>query len=258
MGKFIDMTGWVMAEHGVPDSRLTVIQRAENDKQGKIQWLCECNCENHTEIVVLGECVRSGHTKSCGCISSERIVDYNKQNKRKINVYDLSGEYGVGWASNTNNEFYFDLEDFDKIKNYCWNEHILVNGYHALETRIHGSNEAVRMHWLVMGKGSDHKDRNPLNNRKNNLREANYAENAQNHSKRKDNTSGITGVMFNKRMERWQACININKKRTHLGSFINKTDAIITRLKAEAQYYGKFAPQRHLFEQYGISTIQND
>ena len=27
MGKFIDMTGWVMAEHGVPDSRLTVIEQ---------------------------------------------------------------------------------------------------------------------------------------------------------------------------------------------------------------------------------------
>ena len=30
MGKFIDMTGWVMKEHGIPDSRLTVIRRAAN------------------------------------------------------------------------------------------------------------------------------------------------------------------------------------------------------------------------------------
>lgn len=29
MGKKIDMTGWIMAEHGVPDSRLTVIKKVE-------------------------------------------------------------------------------------------------------------------------------------------------------------------------------------------------------------------------------------
>lgn len=30
MGSFIDMTGWVMREHGFPNSRLTVIDRAPN------------------------------------------------------------------------------------------------------------------------------------------------------------------------------------------------------------------------------------
>ena len=39
---------------------------------------------------------------------------------KKYNKYDLSGEYGIGWTSNTNQEFYFDLEDYDKIKDYCW------------------------------------------------------------------------------------------------------------------------------------------
>lgn len=108
------------------------------------------------------------------------------------------------------------------------------------------------MHQIIVGKWSDHNDRNPLNNRKDNLRKASYAENTQNHSKRKDNTSGITGVTFNKHINKWQVCININKKRTHLGSFINKEDAIITRLKAEKEYYGEFAPQQNLFEKYNI------
>lgn len=30
MGQRIDMTGWVMKEHGVPDSRLTVIRKVPN------------------------------------------------------------------------------------------------------------------------------------------------------------------------------------------------------------------------------------
>ena len=257
-----DMTGWVMSEHGVPDSRLTVIRQVEDYVSPSgihyAQWLCECDCVKHTKLIVLGSCIKSGHTKSCGCINSERISDYNQENKRKPNIYNLNGEYGIGWTSNTNNEFYFDLEDYDKIKDYCWCEHILTNGYHALETRIHGSTTVIRMNWLIAGKDSDHEDRNPLNNRKNNLRKATFAENAQNHSRRKDNTSGISGVTFNKRMNQWQVCINIDKKRTHLGYFVNKEDAIVERLKAENKYYGEFAPQRHLFEQYGINTKQND
>ena len=49
----------------------------------------------------------------------------------------------------------------------------------------------------------------------------------------------------------------IDYKEIGLGLFENKDDAIKARLEAEAKYYGKFASQQHLFEQYGI-TPQND
>ena len=38
---------------------------------------------------------------------------------KQYNNYDLSGEYGIGYLFN-GEEFYFGLEDYDKIKNYCW------------------------------------------------------------------------------------------------------------------------------------------
>jgi hypothetical protein len=53
------------------------------------------------------------------------------------------------------------------------------------------------------------------------------------------------------------ASINVNKKICWLGRYLNKKDAIVARLQAEAKYYGEFAPQQHLYEQYGITT-QND
>ena len=59
-------------------------------------------------------------------------------------------------------------------------------------------------------------------------------------------------------MNQWQVYISINKQRTHLGYFDNKEDAIKTRLKAEIKYYGEFAPQRHLFEQYNIDVQQKE
>lgn len=37
----------------------------------------------------------------------------------------------------------------------------------------------------------------------------------------------------------------------------DKIDAIKARLKAEIKYFGEFAPQKHLYEQYRI-TEQND
>ena len=30
MSKFIDMTGWIMSEHGVPDSKIKVIKQTED------------------------------------------------------------------------------------------------------------------------------------------------------------------------------------------------------------------------------------
>ena len=50
----------------------------------------------------------------------------------------------------------------------------------------------------------------------------------------------------------------MNNKTKYLGSFKNKEGAIKARLEAEAKYFGEFAPQRHLFEQYGININGSD
>ena len=48
MPKKIDMTGWIMKEHGVPDSLLTVIKEVEphitSGGNKQTQYLCKCNC----------------------------------------------------------------------------------------------------------------------------------------------------------------------------------------------------------------------
>ena len=173
--------------------------------------------------------------------------------ERKYNKYDLSGEYGIGWTSNTNREFYFDLEDYDLIKDYCWREYAQKDCDHVtLRARDRQSGKNVMMHGLVFGKYCDHINRNPLDNRKSNLREATAKENARNSSIAKNNTSGVIGVTWNQKDNVWQARICVDWKSKSLGYFNNKTDAIVARLKAEKEYYGEFAPQRHLFETYYV------
>ena len=54
---------------------LTVIERAENTKDGRAMWKCRCKCGNET--IVLGKHLRSGNTKSCGCYQRERAAQSN-------------------------------------------------------------------------------------------------------------------------------------------------------------------------------------
>lgn len=242
-----------MKDHGVPNSRITVIARAPDfiKKDGKHEtaWLCQCECGSDP-FVGLGYNVKNGNTNSCGCYKLDRDREVN----RKVNDYDYSREYGVGYAINTKNEFYFDWEDYEIIKDYCWYENVHKDGYHALEARDwKNGNKLMRMCWLLGCKGYDHKDRNPLNNRRNNLRFATITENARNHTISKRNTSGVIGVSYYKPGNKWRAYINGNDGSfVSLGYYFDKNDAIKARLKAEKECYGEFAPQKHLYEEYGV------
>ena len=62
MSRLIDLTGRRFG-------RLEVINRAENDHNGKSRWICVCDCGN--EIVTTGNLLRRGKTKSCGCLHSD-------------------------------------------------------------------------------------------------------------------------------------------------------------------------------------------
>jgi hypothetical protein len=55
---------------GLKFSRLTVIGRAENTDRRRTQWLCRCECGS--EKIVLGQNLRNGNTKSCGCLNADR------------------------------------------------------------------------------------------------------------------------------------------------------------------------------------------
>ena len=60
MPKLIDLTGEKFG-------RLVVVKRVENGKWGHIRYLCLCDCGK--EKIVLSNHLKSGDTKSCGCLS---------------------------------------------------------------------------------------------------------------------------------------------------------------------------------------------
>lgn len=46
--------------------RFTVLERLPNTAQGRVQWLCRCQCGNSRSV--LGTNLRRGQHKSCGCL----------------------------------------------------------------------------------------------------------------------------------------------------------------------------------------------
>lgn len=56
----------------------------------------------------------------------------------------------------------------------------------------------------------------------------------------KNNTSGVTGVGFNKKKSKWYASIRFCGKNYWLGYYDDKQDAIIVRRKAEEKLHGDF------------------
>lgn len=248
---------------GMTFGRLTVIKQVEDYVEplsGKhhAQWLCQCSCEAHSLVVVQGSRLKKNNgTRSCGCLRREGLIQNNQATKKKYNTFekrcDENGEYYVGWTTNTNKEFYFDTEDYNKVKEYAWRETTTNNGkYHGLAARDKNTNNTILMSWLIKGKYYDHADRNPLNNRRYNLRKYTYSQNSQNRTIGSNNTSGIIGVRYRKDSQKWRATIKLNYKVKSLGTFVNKVDAIKARLYAEKELFGEFSPQKHLFEQYGI------
>ncbi|UZB05518.1 HNH endonuclease [Xanthomonas citri pv. fuscans] len=78
-------------------------------------------------------------------------------------------------------------------------------------------------------------------NRLANLRECSAGQNQQNRGRSSNNASGYTGVSFHSLVDKWQAHIQINGLRSHLGYFQNSEDARAAYLAAKAQFH-KFNP----------------
>jgi hypothetical protein len=121
---------------------------------------------------------------------------------------------------------------------------------------IYNKRKIVRMHRIIMQPPSDmevdHKFHNRNDNRKEFLRIVTSSQNSMNVNLKSNNPSGIIGVIWNKSCKKWQPRIKVNNKLIYLGLFKNKEDAIKIRLQAEKEYFKEYAPQQHLYKEYGI------
>ena len=146
-----------------------------------------------------------------------------------------------------------DIEDLERILQHKWR----LGTWDYADTKI--NHKTVLMQRFILNefdknKIPDHINKNTLDNRKCNLRISNKAQNAWNSSMNSNNTSGVKGVSWFKAAKLWRAYLTKNGERFEFGYFKNKDDAIKARLIGEREHFGEFAPQKHLFKQYGIEV----
>jgi AP2 domain/HNH endonuclease len=179
-----------------------------------------------------------------------KYIMHNDKGYAEIIIYDSEG-------NEKEERLIIDIEDVEKVKPYKWNIHYKTK---YGKTKINGKYTTIHELILDFPQGViDHIDRNPLNNRKSNLRIVDMSRNAHNRSLPKNNTSGVKGVWFNKQSNKWIAQINFQNKRYWLGKFDNKEDAIIARLKAEKEMFGEYSIYKDLWKdgEIDVSKIRN-
>lgn len=162
------------------------------------------------------------------------------------NQYEFVGKEVHVYLRNNSNDIvgtvFVDKDDFYKIKEFKWSLHSTG----CARAKIEGRD--VRMHHVLLdfeykysGIEVDHINRNPLDNRKKNLRLVPHYINALNRDLQNNNTSGYRGVVADRSRKKWTAAIKVRGHSYHLGSFVNKEDAAIAYNEAALKYNGKDA-----------------
>jgi hypothetical protein len=170
-----------------------------------------------------------------------KILDKTRLSPNDIEYFDTYAEIIL---RNTYGEeverTQIDFEDIDNIKQYKW--YLTKDGYAQTKTK----NISMKLHRFIMDSQNnyiiDHINRNRLDNRKCNLRYVTITQNNINKNKQSNNTSGYTGISWDKEKNKWMAYINISGKTKFLGYFSDINEAVKIRQEAEQKYYKEYNP----------------
>lgn len=172
---------------------------------------------------------------------------------KNYNEYRIENDIVIGKSSNTDDEFFVDACDFNRIKDISWSVRTNSVGMKELCGWSPELKKTTRMHIVLGFANYDHIDRNELNNCRSNLRPATKQEQIWNRNKAKNTTSKVVGVSYYAKRKKWVAELSYNYKRIFRKYFNTEEEAILARLKVEAENIPlEFAPNRHLFKEYNI------
>lgn len=201
--------------------RLTVVDAApllETDRKKRLRYKCECTCGE--TCVVVGESLRSGHTKSCGCLSRKGNPKHGDHNERLYRI----------WKAMKTRCLNPNAAGFD---NY---------GGRGISVCPEWVNDYVSFRGWALDAGYrpdltlDRKN-NDLGYEPRNCRWVSKTTQSRNQRARKDSTTGVRGIRLSD-SGLYLAEIFVDNKRVHLGSFKDVEAAISARKEAELLYWG--------------------
>lgn len=157
-----------------------------------------------------------------------KIVKLNNHIRDGIGYIGLTGRNGLGKYALVS------IEDFDNCGRVNWN---IANGY------AWNSKEGYMHRYLVKAEKNlivDHKNRNQLDNRMDNLRITTYSQNGFNKSIPTNNTSGYRGIrsVGDSSKSKFQAYITYNRKQ--ISKYCSTLEeALIWRKQKELELFGE-------------------
>lgn len=211
--------------------RLTALYIVPNNNY-HTRWHCVCDCGRTKDVLQQNLC--NGHVRSCGCllveVNREKLSQINASMDRESHNETDSRLYHI-WIgikarcfnpANTSYPNYggrgISVCNEWKTSYLAFKQWAENNGYSDLLTidriDVNGNYSPDNCRWVSMS-----------------VQEFNKRTSMQ-------NTSGITGVSFNKKQNRWVAYITKDHIQHHLGTFASYNDAINARKEAEIKFFG--------------------
>ena len=178
----------------------------------------KCFCD-YCGIEIVGRCQAHLHrVRKHYCSVEHRILS-------TLNKVEYRDNYVVIYVNHKDKQYecLVDIDDYkNKIKSLGTKIFMYKNGYCYFRFSGCGQNrKKIKLHRFLMNVVDDntviidHINRNPLDNRKSNLRIANYKLNTYNASLFGNNTSKVKGVSFNKAMQKWRGQVQVNGVRVY-------------------------------------------
>lgn len=140
--------------------------------------------------------------------------------------------------------FLIDTKDYARVSKYGWTLH---NGYVARKVGARGRRKRIVLHRMLVkvptGMQRDHRNRDRLDNRQNNIRPCTRAQNCMNAPKRpgQQRYKGVLQARRKSGPDKWAAVMNLGGKTIYLGTYGTEVEAALAYNDAVLKHYGEFA-----------------
>lgn len=186
------------------------------DGRKQAKWLFQCDCGKEKEMPASN--VKHGGVRSCGCMAKEHAAGMRK--------FDITGQkFGKLSALRPTAERTDNGDILWELACECGN--IVYRTINVLKTG------------RVLSCGCYYKEsrKDCTSYRRDLVESTSLSSIVAGKKTSKLNTSGHTGVYFDKRCQKWQAYINFKKQRYYLGSYHDIKGAINARKEAEVKIH---------------------
>lgn len=184
---------------GMRFGKLVALEQTDERKySGGVVWVCKCDCGNICKASI--NQLQAGYRKSCGCLSHPPLKDFVGKKFGMLTVIEYAGK------SKGMHQW--------KCKCDCGNEAIIgqTRLQNGKTTSCGCMQSKAFLNNIGITEGTS----------------VSVLEYYKTHMS-PHNTSGYTGVYWDKKNCKWIAQIGFKGKTHHLGSFTNKVDAIAAR-----------------------------